>query len=237
MTASSSVAAARILIIEDNEDLAFGLRRSLEGEGYHVSIATDGSAGFAHVQTDCPDLVLLDLMLPGGMDGYKTLTNLRNGGFDFPILILTARGEESDKVHGFRLGADDYVVKPFGLSELLARVNALLRRARAMADEASHEEFRFSNVVVDPIGRIVTKDGERVGLTPREFDLLLAMVRHPGVALSRISLLRGVWEHQADVLTRTVDIHIGELRRKLEDVPSKPRHFITVWKAGYRFDP
>ncbi|MDB4917209.1 MAG: response regulator receiver [Gemmatimonadetes bacterium] len=224
-----------ILIIEDNEDLAFGLRRSLEGEGYEVTIAADGAAGLERAHELRPDLLLLDLMLPGGMDGYRTLIHLRNGGLEMPVLILTARGEESDKVHGFRLGADDYVVKPFGLSELLARVKALLRRTRP--SEEPEERFTFGDVIVDPAGRIVTRAGERVSLTPREFDLLLALVRRPGVVWSRVALLRTVWAHQADVLTRTVDIHIGELRRKLEPVPASPRYFVTVWKSGYRFDP
>jgi DNA-binding response OmpR family regulator len=226
---------SRILIIEDNEDLAFGLERTLAGEGYNVTVAASGTTGLAQAHATQPDLVLLDVMLPGGPDGYRTLMQMRNDGLDMPVLMLTARGEESDKVHGFRLGADDYVVKPFGLSELIARVRALLRRGRA-SDEREQAHFGFGDVVIDPVGRIVTRAGERVSLTPREFDLLLALVRRPGVVLTRVALLRTVWEHQADVLTRTVDIHIGELRRKLEAVPAKPRHLVTVWKTGYRFD-
>jgi len=163
-----------------------------------------------------------------------------------PVLILTARGEEADKVYGFRLGADDYVTKPFGLSELVARVGALLRRARAaevpnaspVPNAAEAEEtVGFDDVVIDPRARVVTRGGERVALTPKEFDLLLTFVRRPGVVLSRVALLRDVWGHAADVLTRTVDIHVAELRRKLERVPARPRHLVTVWKAGYRFDP
>ena len=153
-----------------------------------------------------------------------------------PVLILTARGEEADKVHGLRLGADDYVTKPFGLSELVARVEALLRRGPA-SNGMNIDEYMFGDVRVDPDGRIVTKAGRRVALTPREFDLLLALVKQPGVALTRVALLRHVWGHAADVLTRTVDIHVGELRKKLEDSPGEPRHIVTVWKTGYRFDP
>jgi two-component system response regulator MtrA len=230
--------SAQVLIVEDNEDLAFGLRRTLEGEGYEVDVAADGPSGVRRALDRRPDLVILDLTLPG-FDGYRALRTMREGGLQAPVLILTARGEEADKVYGFRLGADDYVTKPFGLSELIARVGALLRRARpaAAAAAASPEEYRFADVVVNPAARVVTRGGERVALTPKEFDLLLALVRRKGVVLSRVSLLREVWGHQADVLTRTVDIHVAELRRKLEEVPARPRYFVTVWKAGYRFDP
>jgi two-component system, OmpR family, alkaline phosphatase synthesis response regulator PhoP len=224
----------RVLIVEDNEDLAFGLRRTLEGEGYEVDVAADGPSGVRRALELRPDLVILDLTLPG-FDGYRALRTMREGGVQAPVLILTARGEEADKVYGFRLGADDYVTKPFGLSELIARVGALLRRARPAA--AAAEEYRFGDVEINPAARVVLKRGERVPLTPKEFDLLLALVRRKGVVLSRVSLLREVWGHQADVLTRTVDIHVAELRRKLEDVPASPRYFVTVWKAGYRFDP
>jgi len=227
----------RILIVEDNEDLAFGLRRTLEDEGYAVEVASDGLRGSQRARDDKPDLVILDLMLPG-MDGYRTLESIRGAGLQMPVIILTARGEEADKVHGFRVGADDYVTKPFGLSELLARVSAQLRRSRLPGgSSATSERYSFSDVEITPSARVVTKAGERVALTPREYDLLLALVQRPGVVLSRVTLLREVWGHQADVMTRTVDIHMGELRKKLEDVAAEPRHFITVWKAGYRFDP
>jgi two-component system response regulator MtrA len=205
-----------------------------------VDVADDGPSGVARARALRPDLVILDLTLPG-MDGFRVLKAMRDGGLDMPVLILTARGEEADKVYGFRLGADDYVTKPFGLSELLARVGALLRRTRAApgADAAppAEELLRFGDVVVNPAARVVLKRGERVALTPKEFDLLLGLVRRPGVVHSRVTLLREVWGHQADILTRTVDIHVAELRRKLEDVPARPRYFVTVWKAGYRFDP
>jgi DNA-binding response OmpR family regulator len=227
----------RILIVEDNEDLAFGLRRTLEDEGYAVDVAADGLRGSQRARDEKPDLVILDLMLPG-MDGYRTLESIRGAGLQMPVIILTARGEEADKVHGFRVGADDYVTKPFGLSELLARVSAQLRRSRLPGGSgAASERYAFSDVEIIPSARVVTKEGERVALTPREYDLLLALVQRPGVVLSRVTLLREVWGHQADILTRTVDIHVAELRRKLEDVPARPRYFVTVWKAGYRFDP
>jgi len=231
------VTKARILIVEDNPNLAYGLRTGLEIEGYEVQVAEDGETGLERARGWKPDLVMLDLMLPG-MDGYRVLRALRDGGSEVPVLILTARGEEADKVLGFRLGADDYVTKPCGVLELLARVGALLRRSR-MADHRgpleSHE--RFGSVEISPASRTVTKGGTAVALSPKEFDLLLALVRRRGAVASRVELLREVWGHRVEVMTRTVDIHIAELRRKLEDDPSQPRHILTVWKAGYRLEP
>jgi two-component system, OmpR family, alkaline phosphatase synthesis response regulator PhoP len=226
----------RILIVEDNPDLAYGLRTGLEIEGYDVQVAEDGETGLDRARAWSPDLVMLDLMLPG-MDGYRVLRTLREGGSDIPVLILTARGEEADKVLGFRLGADDYVTKPCGVLELLARVGALLRRSR-IADRASGEGIeRFGSVEINPASRTVTKEGTPVALSPKEFDLLLALVRRRGAVASRVELLREVWGHRVEVMTRTVDIHIAELRRKLEHDPSQPRHILTVWKAGYRLEP
>jgi len=228
---------ARILIVEDNPDLAYGLRTGLEIEGYEVQVAEDGEKGLDRARTWNPDLVMLDLMLPG-MDGYRVLKTMREGGSDVPVLILTARGEEADKVLGFRLGADDYVTKPCGVLELLARVGALLRRSR-MADHRSAGDGleRFGSVEINPASRTVTKEGIAVALSPKEFDLLLALVRRRGAVASRVELLREVWGHRVEVMTRTVDIHIAELRRKLEADPSQPRHILTVWKAGYRLEP
>jgi DNA-binding response OmpR family regulator len=229
---------SRILVVEDNANLAYGLTASLELEGHQVAVARDGAEGLRAVRETAPDLVILDLMLPE-MDGYRVLKTIRAEGRDVPVLILTARGAESDKVLGFRLGADDYVTKPFGLLELLARVGALLRRARPVPAEAAPAPgvVTFGEIEVAPASRAVRRRGEEVALTPKEFDLLLAFVRRPGVVLSRVALLRDVWGHAADVMTRTVDIHVAELRRKLERVPARPRHLVTVWKAGYRFDP
>jgi len=231
------VTMARILIVEDNPDLAYGLRTGLEIEGYEVQVAEDGEKGLDRARTWNPDLVMLDLMLPG-MDGYRVLKTMREGGSDVPVLILTARGEEADKVLGFRLGADDYVTKPCGVLELLARVGALLRRSR-MADHRSAGDGleRFGSVEINPASRTVTKEGIAVALSPKEFDLLLALVRRRGAVASRVELLREVWGHRVEVMTRTVDIHIAELRRKLEADPSQPRHILTVWKAGYRLEP
>lgn len=224
---------ARILIVEDSADLAFGLQRTLENEGHTVVVASDGADGVHRAHAFMPQLVILDLMLPG-MDGFQVLQRLRDAGVDAPVLVLTARSEEADKVYGFRLGADDYVTKPFSLSELVARVGALLRRGGV--NDPTREIIRFGDVEVNAAARTVTKGGTPVALSPLEYALLLALIRKAGVAVSRLSLLQEVWGHRAEVMTRTVDIHIAEIRRKIEDVPAEPRHIITVRKHGYRFE-
>jgi DNA-binding response OmpR family regulator len=225
---------ARVLVVEDNADLAFGLRNNLEIEGYEVDIASDGAAGLARALEWRPQLVILDLMLPE-MDGFRVLRALRQRAFEEPVLILTARGEESDKVMGFRQGADDYVTKPFGVLELLARVDVLLRRA-ARSNSASVQPTvsRFGNVEVHRASRIVMRNNEEVALAPLEYDLLCALLDHRGAVVSRNDLMREVWDYDATVISRTVDTHVVELRRKLESDPSRPRHILTVRKAGYR---
>ena len=222
----------RVLIVEDNHDLAFGLRNNLEIEGYSVEVADDGPTGLAAARRQQPDLIVLDLMLPG-LDGYRVLRQLRDDGMTAPVLILTARGEEADKVLGFRLGADDYVTKPFGVLELLARVEALMRRSRPAVSPAI-VSFEFGDVDVLLTTRTVKRGGREVALTPMEFDLLVALLKREGAVASRIELLKEVWGHSSAVLTRTVDTHVAELRRKLEDDPATPRHILTVRKAGYR---
>ena len=221
----------QILVIEDNPDLAFGLRNNLEIEGYQVEVAHDGQQGLARARGSRPDLIVLDLMLPG-MDGFRILKTYREEGGVAPILVLTARGEESDKVRGLKLGADDYVTKPFGVLELLARVEALLRRS---SPGVPSSPIRFGDVVVDPATRTIRRNGESVSLTPKEFDLLLALINQRGAIVSRLELMTRVWGYQADVLSRTVDTHIAELRRKLERDPATPQHIVTVRKAGYRW--
>ncbi|MGD2068351.1 MAG: response regulator transcription factor [Gemmatimonadota bacterium] len=234
---------AHILLVEDNEELAAGIRHNLELEGYAVECAPDGPAGLERAHEAPPDLLILDVMLPG-MDGFQLLRTLRDDGFDRPVLILTARGEEADKVRGFRLDADQYVTKPFGLLELLERVRALLRRRRGaggpdderVAGADPDGVIRFGEVEVDPAARTVHRRGAEVSLTPRAFELLLALVANEGRVLSRQDLLRDVWGHLGAVVTRTVDSHVSELRQKLEDDPSEPCHIHTVWKVGYRFE-
>jgi DNA-binding response OmpR family regulator len=224
----------RILIVEDNGDLAYGLRNNLEIEGYEVEVAEDGRTGLASLDRRPPALVVLDLMLPG-MDGFRVLRTLREAGHRMPVLILTARGEEADKVRGLRMGADDYITKPFGLLELLARVEALLRRAAPPTAAAPAVE-RFGTVEVDVAARTVRRRGRPVELAPKEFDLLLALLRSRGAAVSRLDLMTRVWGYSSAVVSRTVDTHVAELRRKLEDTPSAPRHIVTVRKVGYRLE-
>jgi DNA-binding response OmpR family regulator len=228
----------RVLVIEDNPDLAYGLRNNLEIEGYTVEAVDDGARGLSRARSGAPDLIILDLMLPG-MDGYRVLRALREEGRRVPILILTARGEEADKVRGLRLGADDYVTKPFGVLELLARVEALLRRAGDGAGAGGGAlpqpaVERFGDVEIQCASRTVLRGGAPVALTPKEYELLLALVRRNGAVASRVELLSEVWGYSSTVMSRTVDTHVAELRRKLEDDLGAPRHILTVRKAGYR---
>lgn len=229
---------ARLLLIEDNDDLAFGVRTVLEFEGYEVEVAADGAAGLAKARELDPDLIILDLMLPK-MGGYDVLRELRGDGLRTPVLILTARSQESDVLMGFNLGADDYVTKPFSTSELAARVHALLRRIRQgkTQEPGSPRLERFGDVEVNPSTRTVLKGGEPVEMTPKEFDLLTALLLRRGAVASRVELLKEVWRYgNAQVMTRTVDVHIAELRRKLEEDPSEPKHILTARKAGYRLE-
>ena len=224
----------KILIIEDQEDLARGLSNNLEIEGYEVGVAFDGESGLALARMTAPSLVILDLMLPQ-LDGYRVLSALREDGNDVPVLILTARTEETDKVRGFRYGADDYVTKPFGLLELLSRVQALLRRANAVADQSGlPERITFGDIQIFPRIQKVTRKDAPVVLRPREFELLIALLRRRGTIVTRLDLLREVWGYGEDVMSRTVDTHIAELRRKIEDDAACPRHILTVRKKGYR---
>ena len=226
----------RVLIIEDNEKLALGLRNNLEYEGYTALIAADASSGLAMTRESAPDLIILDLMLPD-MNGYRVLHELRGAGDCTPVLVLTALGEEADKVRGFRFGADDYVTKPFALMELLARVDALLRRAGMTSRDASTSAtlpVTFGDVTVHPSTHTVTRSGDIVSLRPKEYDLLLALLGRGGRVATRLELLTEVSGYDEAVMSRTVDTHIAELRRKLEADPSNPRHILTVPKTGYR---
>lgn len=222
---------ARILIVEDNARLAYGLRNNLEIDGHVVDVAEDGAQGLEAAVSGEPDLVILDLMLPG-MNGYQVLRSLRDKGIEVPVLILTARGEEADKVMGFRLGADDYVTKPFGVLELLARVSAILRRTGQDGQPQAVETFGDVEIRLEQ--RTVLRGDREVRLTPKEFDLLVALVRRRGAVATRVALMKEVWGHRAAILSRTVDTHIAELRRKLEQDPGAPRHILTVHRSGYR---
>ena len=216
----------RVLLMEDNPDLAFGLRTSLEVEGYEVLQAETGREGLARASEQAPDLVVLDLMLPE-MSGYEVLRRLRRERREMPVLILTAKGEEADKVQGFRLGADDYVVKPVGVLEFLARVEALLRRGQPPAGIQ-----RFGDLEVDGDRRTVTIGGAEIDLSPLEFDLLDALARRGGGLVTRVELLREVWGYRSDVESRTVDTHIAKLRAKIDR--DERSRIVTVRKKGYR---
>jgi two-component system alkaline phosphatase synthesis response regulator PhoP len=226
---------ARILVIEDNADLAAGIAYNLRLEGYEVRVAPDGRAGLAEALAWEPHLLLLDLMLPK-LDGFEVLRALRERARRVPVIVLSARAEEADKVRGFKLDADMYVTKPFGVLELLERVAALLRRAGYEAAQAE-TPLAFGDVRIDPARRLVHKGGAEVVLPPKAYELLLALVRRQGAVVSRHDLLREVWGYGASVVSRTVDTHVAELRRKIEDEPAEPRHILTVWKIGYRFAP
>lgn len=224
---------SRVLVIEDNRDLALGLQTNLEIEGHEVRVAGDGAEGLATATDWRPGLVILDLMMPR-LDGFAVLERLRRFDAETPVLILTARAAEIDKVRGLRSGADDYLTKPFGLMELFARVEALLRRHPAAA--ATSGQYRFDTLEIDSVARRVRRSGVEVELAPKEYELLLELVRHAGEVVTRLHLLRRVWGHAAAVASRTVDTHVAELRRKLGDDPGAPRFIATIRKVGYRFD-
>lgn len=231
----------RILIVEDNRNLARGLRHNLELEGYDVEVAYDGTTGLARAREGRYDLIVLDLMIPRP-DGYQILRALREDtdpACKTPVLVLSARGQEADKLRGFRLGADDYVTKPFSLLELIARVEAIMRRVRTGVSAPNHEapveSIEFGDIRIEPGAHAVYRSNSAIALRPREFDLLMALVRRRGVAASRRNLLDEVWGYDTDVVSRTVDTHVAELRRKLEADPGQPRHILTVRKTGYRW--
>jgi two-component system alkaline phosphatase synthesis response regulator PhoP len=226
---------ARVLIVEDNADLAAGIEYNLSLEGYETCIAEDGRRALTVAEQWGPDVILLDLMLPE-LDGYQVLQTLRGRGVKTPVVILTAKAEEADKVRGFRLDADQYVTKPFGVLELLERVRALLRRSARDSASPTPPPLRFGEVVVDTSSRMVTRNGTPCALTPKAYELLLALIHRAGAVATRNELLKEVWGYSAFVTTRTVDSHVAELRRKIEADPSNPRHVKTVWKVGYRFE-
>ena len=220
-----------VLLIEDNRDYAATLGANLEREGYEVSIASTGIAGLERARAQSHDLIILDLMLPA-MNGYTVLQRLRDGGHTTPVLIMTARGTEEEKLRGFGLGADDYVVKPCGLLEILARVRALLKRARGTSEPRS--EARVGDLTIDFAARVVRRGAAPLKLRRKEFDLLAALVRHRGRVVSRAELLSEVWGYAAGTESRTVETHLAALRQRLGDDPKAPRYILTVRGAGYR---
>jgi len=224
----------RVLIVEDDPAILRGLKDNLLVESYEVLTASDGEAGYRLVREQKPDLVILDLMLPG-MSGYEVCRKLRQEGDRTPILMLTARGEEGDRVLGLDLGADDYVTKPFSVRELLARVRAIVRRLNP--PKALPDELRFDDVVVDFRRYEARKSGQRVEMTRKEFGLLQYLAARSGEVVRRDELLEEVWDYQNYPTTRTVDNHVLSLRAKLEQAQADPRHLITVHGVGYKFVP
>ena len=222
----------KILIVEDEPDMVAGLRDNFEFEGYQVLSAMDGVSGLERALADSPDLVILDVMMPrmSGLDVCKQLKSKRPA---IPIIMLTARGQEVDKVVGLELGADDYVTKPFSIRELLARVKAVLRRVGSVPK--AQDSYTFGDVEVNLQSCQVSRRGRSLDFSSKEFDLLKYFLSHPGEALTRDRLLEEVWGYDKFPTTRTVDAHIVRLRQKLEPKPDDPRFFLTVHGTGYKF--
>jgi two-component system, OmpR family, alkaline phosphatase synthesis response regulator PhoP len=222
-----------VLFVEDEEALRMTVGDRLRNEGYAVEYAANGDEGFEKA-TQLPfDLIILDVMLPK-RDGFDVCKGIREAGLITPILMLTARGQTSDKVSGLKIGADDYVTKPFNMLELMARVEALMRRAPIRPPEQAGG-MDFGSIHVDLVGTEVTQNGRPVNLSAREFQLLRYLVDHRGATVSREELLKQVWGYSADIYTRTVDVHIASLRQKLEEDPKQPKFVLTVQGFGYKF--
>jgi two-component system alkaline phosphatase synthesis response regulator PhoP len=225
--------SARLLLVEDEPGLQLALSDRLTSEGYRVEAAADGPTAITRATSEPFDLIILDVMLPG-RDGFDVARTVRQQGVQTPILMLTARGEVVDRVVGLKLGADDYLTKPFEMIELLARVEALLRRAPAITG-ASMERFQFGDVLVEARKAEVTKAGVAIDLSAKEFHLLCYFIEHRGATISREELLQQVWGYQSTPSTRTVDVHIAWLRQKLEPNPRVPQYILTVHGLGYKF--
>jgi two-component system alkaline phosphatase synthesis response regulator PhoP len=226
---------SKILIVEDEPDMVLGLKDNFEFEGYEVLTASDGQTGLERARTQKPDLLILDIMLPK-LSGLEVCKTLRGEGFEAPIVMLTARGQEIDKVVGLELGADDYVTKPFSIRELLARVRAILRRSEGKKKRLSR--YQFSDVELDFEAYRAKKGGEALELSPREFELLRYLIERKGETVSRDRLLEDVWGYESYPSTRTVDTHIAKLRAKIGDSGSEPRWILTIHGVGYKFvDP
>jgi two-component system, OmpR family, alkaline phosphatase synthesis response regulator PhoP len=226
----------RILVVEDEEALRVALSDRLKNEDYVVESAGDGQEGFEKALEGRFDLLILDVMLPR-KKGFDICRDLRKAGLVVPIIMLTAKSETVDKVLGLKIGADDYVTKPFEMIELMARIEALLRRAPSQPAADDQKIHEFGQVRIDLVGTSVMRKGKVVPLSAREFQLLRYFVQHPGATLSRDVLLREVWGYNADAFTRTVDVHVASLRQKLEVDSKKPEFFVTVQGLGYKFLP
>ncbi len=223
---------SRILVVEDDEAMGVALQDGFGYEGHEVIRARDGEEGLRLARERTPEIIILDVMLPK-MTGLEVCKRLRGEGSDLPIIMLTARGQEIDKVLGLKLGADDYVTKPFSFMELMARVEAVLRRSQPQGREET-AMHRIGDVTIDLARHEACKDGEPLELTPREFRLLAFFFEHVGEVVTREELLDAVWGYDTIPFTRTVDTHIAKLRKKIEDDPSNPEHLITVHRLGYK---
>jgi two-component system alkaline phosphatase synthesis response regulator PhoP len=224
----------RLLIVEDEPGLVLTLTDRLGREGYSVESAQDGRSGFERALQEPFDLVLLDVMLPG-QNGFDVLRDLRQHGIETPVIMLTARGQVVDKVVGLKLGADDYLTKPFEMMELVARIEARLRRASTPKDTVDAEAYRFGVVTVDFRKAEVTRDGQALELSAREYQLLRYFIEHRGATISRDELLNHVWGYNAMPNTRTVDVHVAWLRQKIEPNPKHPQYVLTAHGLGYKF--
>ena len=226
---------SRILIVEDEPDMVLGLKDNFELEGHEVLTAPDGQAGLERARAEKPDLIILDIMLPR-MSGLDVCKTLRGEGWGGPILMLTARGQEIDKVVGLELGADDYVTKPFSIRELLARVRAILRRTEGKKKRLAR--YRFADVDLDFEGYRATRGDQTLDLSPREYELLRYLIERKGETVTRDQLLEDVWGYESYPSTRTVDTHIAKLRAKIGDSGTEPRFILTIHGSGYKFvDP
>lgn len=223
----------KILIVEDEPQMRLGLKDNFEFEGYEVDFAEDGEKGLASAQENSYDLIILDVMLPK-ISGFDLLKKIRNQGNETPVIMLTAKGEEIDRVLGLELGADDYVTKPFSLRELLARVKAILRRNRIIGDKEP-QEYKIGNLNVNFATYEANCDGNPVPMTHKEFEILKYFIDHAEQTISRDDLLHDVWGYEADITSRTVDNFILKLRQKIELNPSHPRFILTVHGVGYKF--
>jgi DNA-binding response OmpR family regulator len=223
----------RVLVVDDEAIVRDVLTRYLEKEGFRVDAAPDGEAALALAARSRPDIVILDLMLPK-VDGLEVLRRLRELG-DVPVVMLTAKGEEVDRVVGLELGADDYVAKPFSPREVVARIRAVLRRGARVSHDGA--PLLLGDIEIDRARREVRRDTSPVHLTRKEYDLLELLASHPGRTFTRIQLLEEVWDYAWDGDSSTVTVHVRRLREKIEDDPSAPRHLVTVWGVGYRFEP
>ena len=225
----------KILLVDDDPTLVEGLSYSLKREGYEVAVAADGLRALECVREEQPDLVILDIMLPQ-LDGFEVCRILRAAGSKVPILMLTAKTEEVDKVVGLELGADDYLTKPFGLRELMARIRALLRRAQMLKEAAQEEVLHCGDLEINVSSRTVRRGDSLLELSPKEFDLLAFLAKNRGQVFSRDALLERVWGHDWVGDPRTVDVHIRWLREKIELDPANPRRILTVRGVGYKFE-